>query len=137
MRVSWARVARRDHRTGPQTGQQQSLEEVDERVEGDVAGRGPRVHAAQEQGLDRPEVPGTGDVALVQDRSDDRPSRVAAEAGHRQVVVEVAVQQVRTQVPDDVGLAAGREDLHHRHVQCDRGPPVLEPQQHPGAVGDP
>ena len=78
---------------------------------GDVGDAGPRVDAADEQGLDLVEVADAGQVALVEDRDADLLVGVLPEPAQRLVEVPVGAEDVGPEVADQPVLVGRRDDL--------------------------
>jgi hypothetical protein len=100
---------------------EQPAQQADELVEGDVFDWRPRRNPCQKATFALVDVPGSGEIALVEHRLSDRPLGVARQVAGRGGGVPVGTEQVRTEVADKGVLRGRRHQGDVVHAVPDRG----------------
>src|SRR5580704_11740455 len=88
----------------------------------DVAGWLPRVDTPQEQHLGLVQIADPGQVALVEQGFADRPAGFGGQPPDRLGAVPVRAEQVGSQMPGDLRLLAGPDQLDDSELIADRLP---------------
>src|SRR5262249_59958751 len=106
LRAPGAQVAGGDLAPGRPVRLEQLLHQRDEPLRPrDTADGRRRIDAAQEAQLALPDVPRTGDHALIEERVADRPLRLRGETAQRLARLPRRAQRIGTQVSQDLALA--------------------------------
>jgi hypothetical protein len=109
---------------------QQAAREFGHRPEvRDGAGRLPRVDAAQEQHLGLIQVADAGQAALIEQRLADGAARFGGQPPYRFGAIPVRAEQIWPQVPGDLILVAGANQLDHAELITDRLPGIVGEHQ--------